>query len=343
MQHFAKRKHWAARSLDDTSFPHLRYNSHTALHACTLSPAVQALHFVKRCCNKCAGMRAWWAVLAWLCLASAVQHGDAGRTWVLGYGTLLNRHSRTSDAGHGAAPDRLLFVGVKDMALQWSACATEPFEFIALGLAEQPGSTARAALFAVDEDSLPLLDAREAGYNRVQISPSRLLKLPPGVQEDDRILAYLPPAASLHASAATCRGWPIAQSYLDVIVAGLLESLEGTPGEVEAEVEGYLRGIQGWDAHPFVDDRAAPRCMRPLRDSARRTRGRTLPELSPTLERRVDQLLDTVLLRSAHASSALPHPLLALRAPDVAGGWHCNQDLHADCPLAATAHIRAGH
>lgn len=56
----------------------------------------------------------------------------------------------------------------------------------------------------------------------------------------------------------------------------------------------FVRSTRGWTQSPFVNDRASPRCMFPLRDPRRGTRGDIAPTLTPELEARIDQALATV-------------------------------------------------
>jgi hypothetical protein len=116
------------------------------------------------------------------------------------------------------------------------------------------------------------------------------------------------------------------QSYIDVIVGGLLAQHGGVEGGRLARL--WLQTTHGWNRTTFVDDRATPRCMFPLIDKKRGTRGSLRPELTDALQQQIDELLGT---------TAVPHDLLGevnlihLRGPDVTGGWVCESDNHT-CP-----------
>jgi hypothetical protein len=114
-----------------------------------------------------------------------------------------------------------------------------------------------------------------------------------GAGEDDEVVGLGKKGGAL------CAGNPIPQSYLDVVLGGLLAEHGAEEGTVRGR--DWLLTTEGWGSSPFVDDREAPRCMYPLKDAIRGTRGKLQPELTAALQVQIDGLLRSTSVPVVHS------------------------------------------
>ena len=244
--------------------------------------------------------------------------------WLFSYGSLMN----PSSGEHFLLEKRfpLLPVLVKELKRQWNHCAFA-HRFVAVSTSMATDNFTSGFLLKIDPDSMKQLDEREAGYVRLNLYNDNIVFLvpdhrqwvlavdivftyvhsPPKGEEKGFTLPVLPlfddtnvspfPAepttsvtlSSPQSNTKLCNGDPIVQSYVDVILGGLLTQFPGTVGE-RLGVQ-FLETTHGWDNASFVDDRGNPRALHPLADRRRHTRGHVLPELTVELEEAIDRLL----------------------------------------------------
>lgn len=161
------------------------------------------------------------------------------------------------------------------------------------------------------------------------------------------VFAYTQPQRPLRELVAGCGDAPIAQSYLDVVLGGILAENAGVsrhagppptpstpPSAPTPGVHGHnlarawLRTTHGWTSRPFVNDRGRPRCMYPLADDQRDTRGTLSPALTKKLEFTIDELMSQVPVNGTHS-------ILSLRGKD-SHPWHCDgSKFGSECPTGA--------
>lgn len=163
--------------------------------------------------------------------------------WIFGYGSLICAESRSRTGVTGPA----LAVEVKGLERSWNV-ALEDADLSVVGIRRRPGRQAGGMLFPAAEDQLPLFDAREKEYQRIELSHQQINSLgnqplPPG-----HYWVYLPPEQS--------SPHPIAQSYLDVILHGCLQ-------EGEAFAQHFLDFTHDWKER--LDDRQQPLYPRALK------------------------------------------------------------------------------
>lgn len=128
------------------------------------------------------------------------------------------------------------------------------------------------------------------------------------------------------AEGVRCNAVPIAQSYLDFLVASILASLPEHEGEEVAAK--FLTSITDWDHYALVNDRESPRTELSLVDVRRHTSGTQQPELDERLERRIDTIMKRVELPTGAS-------LLDLRVAERNQRyWRCQQ---GDCPEGVAA------
>lgn len=161
--------------------------------------------------------------------------------YIFGYGSLICSDSRARTAVSGDANPAL----VQGIERGWVVPTIDGHTV--LGATANENAKCNGVVFPVSPSSLDAFDAREREYHRIQIPHDQIsttLKL----QSSDRVWTYVgddhkPP----------CRQFPIAQSYLDVILNGC--SYFG-----EDFVEQFVMTTQHW-LHGF-NDRGSPRYPR---------------------------------------------------------------------------------
>lgn len=165
--------------------------------------------------------------------------------WVFGYGSLICPDSRARTGVTGEA----LPAYVRGFARHWSVALTDQSLSVLGVRRSKAASCTGGVLFALDDDAFTHFDAREAEYQRVRLTPEQIqLSGPDRALPEGDFWLYLPPSStSPH---------PIPQSYLDVTLRGCL-------GLGEAFAYHFLENTFSWK--PILNDRAAPRYVRPLR------------------------------------------------------------------------------
>ena len=171
------------------------------------------------------------------------------RQFLFGYGSLINQESR-SITGITKNP---VVVTVRGFERSW--CVQSPsMRLTGLGIFPNADARCNGVLVELDPDQLAAFDERELGgsdenYARVQV-PHRAVE-GPSLPGSAIVWAYIVRKPSLPTSP-----FPIAQSYLDVILMGCLDF--GEPFAAE-----FVGTTSGWDS-PWVDDRSSPRYVRHL-------------------------------------------------------------------------------
>jgi hypothetical protein len=165
---------------------------------------------------------------------------------IFGYGSLVNRRTRRNDLI--ARPVRAC-----GWRRSWNHCVeTENGRVCALTITPNALAEVDGVVVLEHRDNLAILDAREKGYQRVQISivADELPSVPtPGDQESFTYTST--PVAYRRGS----RDFPIWRSYLECVLAGFLD-LGG-----DAAARDFIVNTDGWET-PILDDRPAPRYMR---------------------------------------------------------------------------------
>lgn len=171
------------------------------------------------------------------------------RQFLFGYGSLINQESR-SITGITKNP---VVITVQGFERSW--CVQSPsMRLTGLGIFPNADTHCNGVLVELDPDQLAAFDERELGgsdenYARVQVLRQAIEG--PSLPEAAIVWAYIVRKPSLPTPP-----FPIAQSYLDVILMGCLEFGESFADE-------FVRTTSGWDS-PWVDDRSSPRYVRHL-------------------------------------------------------------------------------
>lgn len=163
--------------------------------------------------------------------------------WIFGYGSLICADSRSRTGITGEA----LAVEVEGLERSWNVALADA-DLSVVGIRQRQGQRAGGMLFPVEENQLPLFDAREKEYQRVELARGKIKSLGHRVLPKGHFWVYLPPEqTSPH---------PIAQSYLDVILHGCLQEGDGF-------AQHFLESTRDWKER--LDDRQQPLYPRPLK------------------------------------------------------------------------------
>jgi hypothetical protein len=165
-----------------------------------------------------------------------------------GYGSLVNELTwLQSERRH---PERYP-VEVQNWAREWGHCVDTPHgRGCVLTALERPGSRIQGILICCDASDLAQVDAREVGYDRVELPRQDILSPVSHLPEELYIYRSKPPHYRPGGA-----DHPIWFSYAEAVLHGFL-SVFRTDG-----VDAFIRSTSGWSA-PVVDDRANPRYRR---------------------------------------------------------------------------------
>jgi hypothetical protein len=185
------------------------------------------------------------------------------RNYLFGYGSLISKQSRHKTAETGAAVP----VTIQGFQRAWNLISRK-MEITGVGVLPQKDSICNGILVEVEENQLPLIDKREMegsdnNYERLEIYQDQIIQ--GEILNKSKMWIYVvkqPLIPTLE--------YPIAQSYLDVILTGCLEY-----GDFFANQ--FIQLTSGWEYH-WINDRNCPRYERAL-------------SLSETQASKIDKLL----------------------------------------------------
>ncbi len=219
--------------------------------------------------------------------------------FVFGYGSLINRESRTKTIGDDGA-GMTIPVRVNGLKRGWNVrigpdkSQNWPSGMTALGVVFQENESSNGVLVPVSEGELAKFDEREAGYIRRQICVGSISFLTERGIANNAIAHVYVWDTPLPAN----EQFPILQSYVDVVMAGCLElgtecaELGGFPAD-------FVHSTTGWDSC-WIDDRMQPRYIR------------AMSETSVVLARQIDGILVSNL-GTALANRQLAPPMTSVR------------------------------
>ena len=188
--------------------------------------------------------------------------------YLFGYGSLISQESRLATGRTGKA----IPVRVKGLQRSWNVIAFE-MRMAGVGIVPLESATCNGVLVAIEERELPAFDKREIegtnhNYARVEIKKEDIYGLIENIESKSKIWTYVVKRPIIPTT-----DFPIAQSYIDVILTGCLEFGEDFAAE-------FVQTTQGWK-YPWCNDRVSPRYLRHLKESP--------------LERKVDEILERLV------------------------------------------------
>ncbi len=198
--------------------------------------------------------------------ATATIEGDDLVVGYLGYGSLVNRATLRTDFV-GLIPCRI--AGYRRGWRHRISRRTGHTQTVLTAIPDA-GAVIDGVIVVDRLANLPLVDARERGYDRLTVAPESVTRLAGGFGEGGELFIYV--SATPH-HAPPGEDHPVPLSYVDAVVAGYLE-LFGEEG-----VRRFVETTDAWDV-PLLDDRAAP------------TYPRSIPR-----EEALERLVDTEIAR----------------------------------------------
>lgn len=171
--------------------------------------------------------------------------------FLFGYGSLINRQSRIATGKTGTAIPAL----VKGFQRAWIVRSPE-MGITGVGVVPKCESLCNGVLVEIEEQEILLFDKRElegTGYNyeRKEIPHSQIIE--GGVPDDAKVWIYVVKRPS-----TPNWDYPIAQSYLDVILVGCFDFGYQFAAQ-------FVQLTDGW-SYPWINDRKCPRYKRALQN-----------------------------------------------------------------------------
>ncbi len=165
---------------------------------------------------------------------------------VFAYGSLINSQS------HGRMDGVSFPVRVRGLRRGWYLPVPDDRD-TGLGIVFAQPSTCNGILIPCEPNEIVIADLRETehGYKREQVPRENVVWSVRTEEQFDNIWVYV--TQDLGHPTDDC---PIAQSYLDVVIAGCLS--------IDRQfAEEFIRTTEGWE-FPWVNDRTAPRYRRAI-------------------------------------------------------------------------------
>lgn len=189
----------------------------------------------------------------------AVQPQRTRQHYIFGYGSLMDRASRTATTPQAWAAYPVI---VQDIARGWWIYGTPiGAKGCFLSAMATPGARCNGVIYPVSDVELAQTDQREVTYDRVPIKPENITfldgrrALPDGA---DVWFYSLPQGASVEHSRATAQ-YPIVQSYVDTCLNGCLELEMLYPlAQDQQFARMFITETRDWSRH-WVNDRLYPR------------------------------------------------------------------------------------
>lgn len=171
--------------------------------------------------------------------------------FLFGYGSLISQHSRQVTGRTGVA----IHGTVKGLRRAWNVFSPG-MRITGVGVIPDDSSTCNGVFVEIDESEIPAFDKREMegtnySYERQEIKREQILELNGDIPIFSKIWVYV-----VKKPAKPTWDYPIAQSYLDVILTGCLDFGDGFAKQ-------FLVLTQGWHA-PWINDRKCPRYSRAI-------------------------------------------------------------------------------
>lgn len=163
---------------------------------------------------------------------------DDGCMYIFGYGSLINEASRNLTGDTGKAMPAV----VSGLQRYWGKTGSPVMSHLVVREGE---GECNGVLIHIDDEALSIFDIREAGYQRVELAASRVKVLEPGFTIDGPVYVYVTEDVI-----SPCHIQPIAQSYVDTVLAGCLRYSADF-------AQGFIASTYGW-GFPRMDDRHAP-------------------------------------------------------------------------------------
>lgn len=183
--------------------------------------------------------------------------------WIVGYGSLMDRGSRTRQAPRAQAAFPVRVRGVSVGWFHQFKAVTQSLSPTFLGAQQVDGASCCGVIYKASETDLIATDRRETGYTRVEV-PAAAIGLLTGtgvtLTAGDRYWIYISQDAYIGSPSRT---FPLVQSYVDLCVNGTLEAVQSYPATAGSFPAAWLetidwRPIRQGDRVWWLNDRTYP-------------------------------------------------------------------------------------
>lgn len=158
--------------------------------------------------------------------------------YIFGYGSLINDASRRLTGETGNAVPAV----VSGLQRHWGHTGSPVMSHLVVREGE---GQCNGVLIHIEDNALEVFDIREAGYQRVPLDSERIQVLEDGFAVEGPVYVYVTDEV-----VAPCYTHPIAQSYVDTVLAGCLRYSADF-------AESFISSTSGWH-FPRIDDRQQP-------------------------------------------------------------------------------------
>jgi hypothetical protein len=165
--------------------------------------------------------------------------------WIVGYGSLMDRASRTRQAPRAQSAFPVKVRGVSVGWFHQFKRITQSLSPTFLGAQTVASAICGGVIYKATQTDLNATDERETGYTRVEV-PADAISLSTGtgvvLQQGDRYWIYISQEAYVGPPNKT---FPLVQSYVDLCVNGALEAAQSYPATAGAFPSEWL-GMIDW-------------------------------------------------------------------------------------------------
>jgi len=183
--------------------------------------------------------------------------------WIVGYGSLMDRASRTRQAPRAQSAFPVQVRGISAGWFHQFRKVTQSLSPTFLGATQVPGASCGGVIYQASETDLNATDQRETGYTRTEVPAAAITVLTGtgvALQPGDRYWIYISQEAYI---GTPDRSFPVVQSYVDLCVNGALEAMQSYPATAGSFPNDWLnlidwRPIKQNDRVWWLNDRIYP-------------------------------------------------------------------------------------
>ena len=149
--------------------------------------------------------------------------------WIIGYGSLMDRASRTRQAPKAMAAYPVRVLGIEAGWFHQFKTITQSLSPTFLGARRSDPKSCGGVIYKATDADLNATDQRETGYTRLEVPASAITLLTGSavaLQPGDKYWIYISEPAYI---GAPSREFPLVQSYVDLCLNGAIEAMQTYP------------------------------------------------------------------------------------------------------------------